>query len=167
MTTTTIEPAQLIKAPLRNRLRLDLKAPVPEVWGLVGNLARMSDYSAGLERVEAKTDARGNCTEYTCFFKPMQPGEEGIVSRDIMQWYRPNRGWASHGATGNAFGLADDLHLVTVESSQEGTLLTWDAYYQAQDLAMMKAHLQEALSDIGQNLLKRFGGRLIHCYVAE
>jgi len=162
-----IEPTKLIKSPLRNRLRLDLKAPVTEVWALVGNLARMSDYSAGLERVEVKTDAHGNCTEYTCHFRPMQPGEDGIVSRDLMQWYQPNRGWASHGAAGDAFGLSDDLHLVTVESSQDGTLLTWDAYYQAQDLAMMQAHMLEALSDIGQNLLKRFGGRLIHCYVTQ
>jgi carbon monoxide dehydrogenase subunit G len=162
-----IEPANLIKAPLRNRLRLELNAPLKDVWALVGNLARLSDYSAGLERVEAKTDARGHCTEYTCFFKPMQPGEKGIVSKDIMQWYQPNRGWASSGATGDAFGLADDLHLVIVESSAEGTLLTWDSYYQAQDLGMMKMHMHEALSDIGQNLLKRFGGRLIHCYVAE
>jgi hypothetical protein len=163
----SLAPFSLIQAPLRNRLRLDLKTPIAEVWGLVGDLARMSDYSAGLERVEVKTDARGHCTEYTCHFKPTQPGEEGIVSKDIMQWYQPNCGWASHGAAGDAFGLSDDLHLVTVEASQEGTLLTWDSYYQAQDLAMMKAHLQEALSDIGQNLLKRFGGRLIHCYTAD
>jgi hypothetical protein len=164
---TATDPVQLIKAPLRNRLRLELKARVAEVWGLVGDLARMSDYSSGLERVEAKADALGNCTEYTCFFKPMHPGEGGIVSKDVMQWYQPNRGWASHGATGDAFGLADDLHLVTVEASTEGTLLTWDAYYEAQDLSMMKAHLLEAQSDIGQNLLERFGGRLIHCYATE
>lgn len=165
--TTNIEPVQHIKAPLRNRMRLDLRAPLAEVWRLVGDLARMSDYSAGLERVEAKTDARGHCTEYTCFFKPMQPGEEGIVHRDIMLWYQPNRGWASGSATDDVFGTSDSLHVVTVEPSQEGTLLTWDAYYQAQDLAMMTTHLQEALSDIAQNLLARFGGRLIHCYVAE
>ena len=163
----SLAPFNLIQAPLRNRLRVDLTASVAEVWEMVGDLARMSDYSAGLERVEAKIDARGHCMEYTCHFKPMQPGEDGIVSRDIMQWFQPNRGWASHGADGDAFGLSDDLHLVSVESSQEGTLLTWDAYYQPQDLAMMKAHLQEALSDIGQNLLKRFGGRLIHCYTAD
>jgi hypothetical protein len=136
------------------------------VWALVGDLARMSDYSAGLERVDAKTDAHGRCTEYTCYFKPMQEGDAGMVSKDIMQWYQPNRGWASHGATGDVFGLSDDLHLVTVEASQDGTLLTWDAYYQAQDLAMMQGHMQEALSDIGENLRQRFGGRLIHCYTA-
>lgn len=165
--TTAPKPASLIKAPLRNRLRLELKAPAADVWSLVGDLARMSDYSAGLERVDAKTDVKGHCTGYTCYFKPMQAGEDGMVSTDIMQWYDPNRGWASHSAAGDVFGLADDLHLVTLEPSAEGTLLTWDAYYQAQDLAMMTAHLQEALSDIGENLLKRFGGRLIHCYMPE
>jgi hypothetical protein len=96
----------------------------------------------------------------------MQPGEAGIVSRDLIKWYQPNRGWASHSASGDVFGLSDDLHLMTVEASCDGTLLTWDAYYQTQDLSMMQGHLQEALTDIGQNLLKRFGGRLIHCYTA-
>lgn len=164
--TASVQPFDLIKAPLRNRLRLELKAPIGDVWALVGNLARMSDYSAGLERVDAITDARGHCTEYTCHFKPMQEGEAGMVSRDLMQWYQPCRGWASSGATGDVFGLSDDLHLVTVEGSQDGTLLTWDAYYQAHDLAMMQGHMQEALSDIGENLRQRFGGRLIHCYTA-
>lgn len=165
--TAFVEPFNFIKAPLRNRVRVDLDAPLAQVWALVGNLARLSDYGSGLERVEAKTDARGNCTEYTCYFKPMQPGEPGIESRDIVLWYQPNHGWASHGATPDAFGLADDLHLLVVESSTKGTLLTMDAYYQAQDLAMLKQHLYEAHSDIAQNLIKRFGGRLIHCYVCE
>jgi hypothetical protein len=165
--TASLKPFNLINAPLRNRLRLDLKTPVASVWTLVGDLARMSDYSAGLERVESKTDARGHCTEYTCTFKPMAPGEDGMVSRDIMLWYQPGHGWASKSAAGDAFGLSDDLHLVTVEPSAEGALLTWDAYYQAKDLTMMTTHLQEALTDIGQNLLNRFGGRLIHCYTAK
>src|SRR5262245_12917942 len=164
---TATDPTRLINAPLRNRLRLELAAPVADVWTLVGDLARMPDYSAGLERVEARLDAHGHCDEYTCYFKPMQPGDEGLVSRDIIAWYRHGRGWASHAAPGDPFGLSDDLHLVTVESSTEGTLLTWDAYYQAQDLTTMQQHLREALSDIGHNLLERFGGCLIHCYAAD
>ncbi|MBX9844364.1 MAG: SRPBCC family protein [Xanthobacteraceae bacterium] len=165
--TTSPEPTSLIKAPLRNRLRLELTAPVAEVWSLVGDPARMPDYSAGLGRVEAKTDALGRCTEFTCYFKPTGPGEDGIVSRDTMLWYQPNRGWASCSAAHDAFGMIDDLHLVVLEPSTDGTLLTWDAYYQAQDLAMMKAHLHAAQSDIGANLVKRFGGRQIHCYVCD
>ncbi|MGH9198363.1 MAG: SRPBCC family protein, partial [Acidimicrobiia bacterium] len=40
-------------SPLRNRMRVELKAPVTEVWSLIGNLARFPEYSSGLERVEA------------------------------------------------------------------------------------------------------------------
>lgn len=162
-----IEPATLVKAPLRNRLRLELHAPVPDVWALVGNIALLPDYSAELERVETRTDENGRCTEYTCHFKPSQPGEEALVTRDIIRWYQPGRGWASSGAADDAFGLSNDLHLVTLEPSTDGTLLTWDSYYDAQDPAAIQAHLHEAFTDIGQNLLKRFGGQLIHCYVIE
>lgn len=163
----SLEPANLVKAPLRNRLRVDLSAPTADVWQLVGEPTRMPDYSAGLERVEAKKDAHGDYTEYTCYFKPTHPGVEGVVTRDIILWYEPERGWASRGAVSDAWGLSDDLHVMQLEPSTEGTLLTWDAYYQAQDLAAMRAHFLEAHSDIGQNLLKRFGGRLVHCYMVE
>lgn len=163
----SLEPASLVKAPLRNRLRVELNAPVADVWRLVGDPTRMPEYSVGLERVEAKKDARRNFTEFTCHFKPMHPGEEGIVTRDTVAWYRPERGWASRGAVSDAWGLSDDLHVVQVEPSTEGTLATWESYYNAQDLPFMKTHFHEALSDIGQNLLTRFGGRLIHCYVTE
>jgi hypothetical protein len=74
---------------------------------------------------------------------------------------------SSTGVTPEALGLSDDLHLVTLEPSAEGTLVTWDSSYEAADLGMMKAHMHEALSNIGENLLKRFGGRLVHCYSAE
>ena len=164
--TAVLEPMTLVKAPLRNRLRVDLKAPVAKVWSLVGDLARLSDYSVGLERVTTKVDARGHCTEYTCYFKPMAAGEPGIVSTDKMKWYEPNRGWASSGVSGDAFGFSDDLHTLMLEPSTDGTLLTMDSYYDAADIEMMKAHMHEALSDIGKNLLARFGGRLIHCYVS-
>ena len=165
--TNALEPTTFIKAPLRNRLRVDLRTTIADVWALVGKPERMPSYSVGLERVESKTDAHGNCVEYTCHFKPALPGENGMVSRDIMLWYQANRGWASRSTTSEAFGLSNDLHIVTVEPSTEGALLTWDAYYQAHDLQAMKAHLQEALADIGQNLLQRFGGRLIHCYALD
>jgi hypothetical protein len=47
---------------------MELDAPVSEVWKLMGDLSRFPEYSAGLERVEAKTDENGRCIEYTCYF---------------------------------------------------------------------------------------------------
>lgn len=152
-------------SPLRNRVRVELKAPVKEVWALIGNLSRFPEYSSGLEKVEAMVSAHGTPANYVCHFKPLEAGGERIVSREIIRWYEPNRGYASSGEQSDAFGLKNDLHLVTVEASKAGTLLTWDEYYDAQDLKMMEAHFDQALADIGKNLARRFGGRLVERYV--
>ncbi|MCI0562747.1 MAG: SRPBCC family protein [Nitrososphaera sp.] len=154
-------------SPLRNRIRVELKAPVSEVWALIGNLTRFPEYSSGLERVEVKKDSSGTSKEYVCHFKPLEEGGERIVSRELIRWYEPNRGYASSGAGGDAFGLTNDLHLATLEPWQEGTLLTWDEYYDAQDLEMMKAHFDHALADIAENLIRRFGGRVVERYVEK
>ncbi len=157
--------ATLTSAPLRNRIRIKLEAPVSEVWALIGNLARFPEYSSGLERVEAKVDSSGRCTEYVCRFKPREQGTTGISERNLMRWYEPGRGYASSAEEGNAFGLTNDLNLVTVEPSEDGTILTWDEYYDAQDLEMSRAEFDQAFADIGENLVRRFGGRIIERYV--
>lgn len=153
-------------SPLRNRLRVELKAPVLEVWSLVGNLARFPEYSSGLERVEVKKGANGAPTEYVCHFKPREVGAERISSRELIRWYEPSS-YASSGAGGDTFGLTNDLNLVTVEPTKEGAIVTWDEYYDTKDLAMMKTHFDEALGDIGNNLVRRFGGRVVERYVEK
>ena len=85
--------AEFTSSPLRNRLRVELDAPVAEVWELMGDLSRYPEYSEGLERVEAVVDDEGRCVEYTCYFKPFEEGADGAVSRDVMKWYEPNRGY--------------------------------------------------------------------------
>ena len=152
-------------APLRNRIRVEFKAPVSEVWALIGNLTRFPEYSSGLERVETKEDLSGRCTEYVCYFKPQEEGGESIVERELVRWYEPNRGYASSGEEGNAFGVKNDLNLVILEPSKGGTILTWDEYYDAQDLDMMKAHFDQAFADIAENLIRRFGGAVVTRYV--
>jgi hypothetical protein len=67
----------------------------------------------------------------------------------------------------NRFGLTNDLTLVTVEPSKEGTIMTWSQYYGAQDLDMSKAVFDQALADIGDNLVRRFGGRVLERYVEK
>src|SRR5690349_11228857 len=66
------DPRTFSPAPLRNRLRVALNAPAAEVWPLVGDMSRMPEYSAGLERVEMKRGAKGAPAEYYCYFKPME-----------------------------------------------------------------------------------------------
>lgn len=151
----------LTPSPLRNRIRLELEAPVSEVWALVGDLKRFPEYSLGLDRVEAEVDSGGACTEYVCHFKPQEEGGVSISHREIMRWYEPRRGFASVAEEGNAFGLTNSLTLVTLESSSDATSLQWDQYYDAHDLDMNRAVFDDALADIGKNLVHRFGGQVL------
>jgi hypothetical protein len=148
-------------APLRNRLRVQLNQPPDVVWSLVGDPSRMPEYSAGLERVDSRTDPGGACTEYTCHFRPRTAGEEGIVDRNVVRWYERHIGYASSAQAGNVFGVTNDLNLVSVEPSKEGTIVTWDEYYEATDLAMMRAEYDDAFADIAKRLIARFGGHVI------
>jgi uncharacterized protein (TIGR02246 family) len=50
---------------------------------------------------------------------------------------------------------------VTLEPSPGGTLLTWDEYFEADDLEVMRAEFDQALADTADRLIARFGGRLI------
>ena len=103
--------SEFTSSPLRNRLRLELDAPVSRVWELMGDLSRFPEYSVGLERVEAETDDTGRCLEYTCYFKPVEEGSEGAVSRDLMKWYEPNRGYLSVEAEGDGYLLPPEARL--------------------------------------------------------
>ena len=148
-------------APLRNRLRIQLNQPVEAVWPLIGDLSRLPEYSAGLERVESKTNANGACTEFTCHFRPRAAGDVGIVDRNVVRWYEQNVGYASSAEGNNAFGVTDDVNLVTVERSGDATIVTWEEYYEAADVAMMRAEYDDAFADIAERLIARFGGQVI------
>jgi Polyketide cyclase / dehydrase and lipid transport len=156
--------SQFTSSPLRNRLRLELDAPVSEVWELLGDLSRFPEYSVGLERVEAKTDENGHCLEYTCYFKPLEPGAEGALSRDVIKWYEPNRGYLSVEVDGTWGGGGAVAHL-TLDPIPGGTRVTNDMHFESEDLEAAKAHIDEALADIAENLIARFGGRLTERYV--
>jgi hypothetical protein len=154
-------------SPLRNRIRIELKATVSDVWALIGNLNRFPEYSFGLEKVEAQEDSSGKCTEYLCYFKPQEEGGELILHREFMRWYEPNLGFASIAEEGNVFRLTNSLTLVTLEPSKEGTIMTWEQYYDAEELDMNKEVFDQALTDIGENLVRRFGGKMIERYVEK
>ena len=154
-------------APLRNRVRVVLGQPVKEVWALLGDLSRFPEYSAGLERVDAIAGKDGRCTEYVCYFKPRAPGEPAIVERNPMRWFEPGRGYASSGEPNNAFGLRNDVNLMTVEPCPDGTLLTWDEYFDAADVEANRAEFDQALADTAERLIARFGGRVLERYAGS
>ena len=149
---------------LRNRIRMELDAPVSEVWELVGDLARFPEYSAGLERVEATLDDDGRCVEYTCYFKPLEDGMEGAVSRDLMKWYEPDRGYLSVEVEAS-WGGGNTVVVTTLDPIPRGTRLNYDMHFDAEDLDAAKAAIDEALGDIAENLIRRFGGTLTERYV--
>lgn len=155
----------LTASPLRNRIRVVLNAPISKVWALLGDHTRYPEYSAGIERVEEKRDSNGTPTEYLCHFKPQQEGGENVLHRELIRWYEPNRGYASSAEEPNAFGLTNSITMVTLEPSKEGTIVTFDQYYDARDLDMMKAEFDRALADQGEQLVARFGGRMTERYV--
>ena len=158
--------AEFTSSPLRNRIRMELDAPVSEVWELMGDLSRFPEYSVGLERVEALVDEDGRCVEYTCFFKPFEEGTEGAVSRDVMKWYEPNRGYLSVEVDGT-WGGGGTVALLTLDPISGGTRVTTDMHFDSEDLETAKAHIDEALVDIAENLIARFGGKITERYVEE
>jgi Polyketide cyclase / dehydrase and lipid transport len=146
--------------PLRNRLRLELEAPASEVWELMGDLSRFPEYSEGLERVEVTVDEEGRCTEYTCYFKPVEEGAQGAVSRDVMKWYEPERGYLSVEVDGDT-GTETTVAFMTVSPIPGGSRVTFDMHYDAEDLDAMKAYMDEVYEDMARALTNRFGGRVI------
>ena len=166
-TATEIIPSASVftTAPLRNRIRIELYAPVTDIWALVGDVSRFPEYSSGLEKVVANRDSRGVLTDYVCHFKHRGQGGEELPHREMVRWYEANLGYISSGESDNAFGLTNDVNMVTVQPSAKGTILTWDEYYDAQDLDVRRVEYDEALTDIGDHLLRRFGGEVITRYV--
>lgn len=155
------EIASITSAPLRNRLRVELAAPVAHVWSLVGDLSRFPEYSAGLERVDAVRDAQERLTAYVCHFRPFADGDTGIVHRENIRWYEAMRGFASTAETNNAFGLTNDINLTTLTASPAGTIVTWDVFFDALDVGASQASFDQAFADMGERLVARFGGRVI------
>lgn len=157
----------LTSAPLRNRIRVALGAPPRDVWALIGDLPRLPEYSAGLESVDIASGPGGQPAEYVCHFKPAEPGAPAIVHRERMRWFEPGRGYASSAEAGNAFGLHDSVNLVTVEPGPDGTLLTWDEYFDAPDVAMNREAFDLALADSAERLIARFGGRVLERFAGD
>lgn len=154
--------AEFTASPLRNRIRVELDAPVSEVWELMGDLSRFPEYSAGLERVEVEQDDDGRCVEYTCYFKPLEAGSDGAVSRDVMKWYEPNRGYLSVEVVGG-----NTVAFMTLDPILGGTRINYDMHFDAEELDATKAAIDAALVDMAENLIARFGGKVTDHYVEK
>lgn len=153
-----------VKSPLRNHIKIELNVPINEVWTVVGNPAKILTYSSGLNKIETKTDASGKCSEYTCFYESDGESKEEIIHAKML-WHEANKGWASLDEEPNAFGFQQSLVLITVEQKDNKTILNWDMHYNNESDEMLQMYitsLEQALSDeIGQQLIQKFGGRIL------
>jgi len=157
----------LTSAPLRNRIRLALSASRGDVWSLIGDLSRFPEYSAGLERVECTTTPDGSLADFTCHFKPNEPGALSVRHRESVRWFEPGHGYASSADADNVFGLRDALNVVTVDAARDGTLVTWDEFFDAEDVDFNRNAYDRAFADIAERLIARFGGRVLERYAGD
>lgn len=168
MTTESAVPdvKTLTSAPLRHRLRIELNAPVSEVWALVGSHVRMPEYSAGIAAVEVEKNKDGGRVR-TCRFRSPNGKGDGPALRERIRWEATNIGYATSSEPGNPFGLEDAVELLTVASAGNGTLLTWDEYYNNADLPGARASFDDGLKDIAERLVARFGGQIVERFIDE
>ena len=154
-----------VKSPLRNRIKLELNAPIDEVWAVVGDPAKVLIYSSDLSKVETKTDDSGTPTEYTLFYKPCEEtGAEETVHSKVL-WYEANKGWAALDEEPNGYGLQQSLLLITVEQQNNKTIINWNMHYDSESneaLQMLTTSLEQLLkSEIAEQLIKTFGGSIL------
>lgn len=166
MTTETAIPdvTSLTSAPRRHRFRIELDAPVPEVWALVGSHVRLPEYSAGIAAVEVERGTDGARVR-VCRFRAPDGAAAGPTLRERVRWEAANVGYATIGEPGNPFGLEDSVELVTVAPAARGTMLTWDEHYNNADLPAARASFDDGLADIAQRLVARFGGRIVERFL--
>lgn len=157
-----------VKSPLRNNIKIELNAPINEVWAVVGDPAKILTYSSGLNKIETKTDASGKCTEYTCFYPSNGENKEETIHAKML-WHEANKGWASLDEEPNTFGFRQSLALITVEQKENKTILNWDMHYNNESdeiLQMYITSLEQALTDeIARQLTHKFGGSILDSYI--
>jgi hypothetical protein len=164
-TDTTVPNAEAFtSAPLRHRIRVELNASVPDVWALVGQHARLPEYSAGITAVSVE-QASATSRVRVCQFRSPDGSGVGPTLREQIRWEQANVGYATSAEPGNAFGLSNSLSLVTVRPAADGALFTWEEYYDSADLAAARASFDDGIADIATRLIARFGGRLVERYV--
>jgi hypothetical protein len=156
------DPQVFTAAPIRNRLRVRLEAGVEDVWALVGDHRRLSEYSAGIEKVELTADG----TARVCRFRPAEPFPDGVDLTERIRWEVPNVGYATSATEPNPFLLTNDLGIVTVTAEGTGTVFEWRQYYDSPHLATATASFQQGLADIGERLVGQFGGEIVEHWSA-
>ena len=83
-----------------------------------------------------------------------------------MKWYEPNRGYLSVEVDGDT-GTEGTVAFTTLDPTSRGTRVSYEMYYDAEDLDATKAQLDEVFVDMADRLIGRFGGRVLDRYVEK
>lgn len=153
-----------VTSPLRNSIKIELNAPVSEVWKVVANPANIFSNCCGVNNVEPKTNDSGKCTKYTIHYES-EDGGENMVACSTMVWYEPNQGWASLDNDPHPMGFEQSLLLITIEQKEEKSVLSWNMHYNIENdeaLQMFITGLDQSLKEeIAQLLIQKFDGGII------
>ena len=158
-----------VKSPLRNRLKLELNAPINEVWATVGDPAKILTHITGLNKVEMKTDGLGKLTEYTCFYYSSEDSIEAAIEAKVL-WHEAHKGWAALDEEPNDFGFQQSLTLLTVIPSPKDSkiIFTWDMHYNNESDEVLQVSIpalgQVLSGEIAPQLINKFGGSILESY---
>ena len=153
-----------VTGSLRNSIKIELNAPVNEVWKVVSNPVDIFSKCSGVNNVVSKTDDLGRCTEYTIDYESENGGED-MIAHSTMVWYEPNQGWASLDDDLHPMGFEQSLLLITIEQEEEKSVLSWNMYYDIKNNEMLQMFIegldQSLKEEVAQLFIQKFGGRII------
>ena len=145
-------------ALLRNQATAVLAAPLDSVWALVGDPARLPEYS-GVVKVEVDRSRVTGPGDAGCRRRCTFPG--GETFDEVVFWADPPYAFVS-GAPAGPSREAGDVSVVTLEPlGERHTLFTWRQYYDFADLAPVVAEYERGINEIADRLVKRFGGYVV------
>ena len=156
------EPSVYTSAPLRNRMQVSLNASVDQVWALVGDHARLPEYSGGIETVTVAPDG----STRTCRFRALDD-TPAIDLTERIRWEIPRVGYSASAVEPNPFLLTDDLSVVTVSPTDTGTAFGWAQYFHSAGLDAAVQSFDQGLADMAERLIAKFGGDLSEHWAQE
>jgi hypothetical protein len=142
--------SQFIDAPRQANYALFLKAAVDPVFTCVTSHEMICDLVPGIQNVSVQETETGTirCCDY---------GNDMLLQERIVLWKPPNY-FAYQALTPNPFGLWNHLALISCQANGSGTTLTWQHYFEHDDLQVMNLMIDDMFGVMWLKLIDRFGG---------
>ena len=147
------------QAPLQAQFDVQLNTSPEAVFNVLADHANMCDLVPGMEKitVEATVDSEpgGVGTVRYCDF-----GNDMVVAEKIVLW-QPPLAYGYRIAAPNPFGLWQHYSQVNCRVDGKNTRLTWQQFFEHDDLPAMMALISGSLLGVFENLIARFGGKVL------